>query len=76
MAIFTRSKRPTHVAPPPVEERPPVETGHAIEPDDYPTEAFPPSSLQIGGALLLIVAGFAAASLVARLGTGKKAPSS
>lgn len=39
-----------------------------IKPDDYPTEYFTPSGGQIGGALGLILLGFAATMGVARLG--------
>ncbi len=42
-----------------------------IEPEKYPTEFFTPSAVQIGGALGLIVVGFALTALVARLGAGK-----
>ncbi|MEM7253518.1 MAG: DUF368 domain-containing protein [Pseudomonadota bacterium] len=43
-------------------------SGRAIERDDYPTAYFAPTSLQIGGALGLIIIGFIATQLIGRIG--------
>ena len=40
----------------------------ALEPKDYPLEKFSPSGTQIGASIGLIVAGFAIAQGVARIG--------
>jgi len=47
------------------------ETGRLIEPADYPTEFFAPTVGQVGGALGLIVIGFAVSFGVAHLGNRK-----
>jgi putative membrane protein len=44
-----------------------------IEPEKYPTEFFSPGGMEIGGALGLIVVGFALTALIAKLGAGKDA---
>ncbi|MEQ9498208.1 MAG: DUF368 domain-containing protein [Deltaproteobacteria bacterium] len=44
-----------------------------LTPDKYPTETFDPTGGQIGGAIALIVAGFAVTALIARFGKEKKA---
>lgn len=44
-------------------------TGREIDPEDYPTEMFRPSVGHILGALALISGGFAASTLVARIGS-------
>lgn len=43
-------------------------TGKVIKAEDYPTAFFKPTPGQVGGSLALILGGFAATSLVARLG--------
>jgi len=42
--------------------------GKVIEPKDFPTEFFSPSPMQIGGAIGLVIAGFAVSFGVSRLG--------
>ncbi len=44
-----------------------------IKPEKYPTEFFEPTTMQIGGAIGLVVVGFLVTSLVARLGRDKDA---
>lgn len=46
-------------------------TGRPIQPKDYDTEVFTPTTKQAGGALLFIALGFAMSSAVAHLGSGK-----
>lgn len=43
-----------------------------LDPDDYPTEYFSPSSRHVGGAVGLIVLGFLMTTLLARLDQGKE----
>ena len=49
-------------------------TSKVVEADDYPIHTFKPSAIQIGGAIGLILAGFAVTMLVDRLGSGKETP--
>jgi len=49
-----------------------VESLAEIEPEKYPTEFFTPGAAEIGGAIGLIVVGFALTALIAKLGAGKE----
>jgi putative membrane protein len=46
-------------------------SGRPIEPKDFDTATFTPTAAQAGGALVLIVLGFAMSTAVAHLGTGR-----
>lgn len=46
-------------------------SGRPIEPKDFDTATFTPTAVQAGGALLLIVLGFAMSTAVAHLGAGR-----
>lgn len=48
-------------------------TRRPIEPKDFDTATFTPTAVQVGGALLFIVLGFAISTAVAHLGSGKPA---
>ena len=48
------------------------DTGKPVEPDDYPTNFFEPSAMQLAGALGLILGGFAATMLIDRFGAERK----
>ena len=47
-------------------------SGKPVEPDDYPTQIFSPSVVQVGSALGLIVLGFCVTLGVDRVGGGKE----
>jgi len=42
-----------------------------LEPEDYPTEYFRPSAIQVGSSVLLILAGFGVTTAISRLGREK-----
>ena len=39
-----------------------------LEPEDYPTQYFEPDGVQVGGAVLLLLAGFGVTTVISRLG--------
>ena len=47
-----------------------VQSGEVVDVEDLPTTVFPPTPLQVGGALLLILAGFMTTVGISRLGDG------
>jgi len=51
-------------------------TGKPVEPDDYPTEVFTPSMMQVPASMGLVIAGFLTTLLVDKLGGGKDAGAS
>lgn len=44
-----------------------------LDPEDYPTRAFTPSALQVGGSLVLVLLGLGATLAVARVGNAEEA---
>jgi len=52
------------------------ESGKLVEPDDYPTEVFSPTTIQISSAAGLVFVGFFITLLVDRVGGGKASASS